>query len=176
MTQVQKAVSSLLSYAAKQKSDREKEGKTLFLEGEEEFLWLVVATKVMTPVLSLKPQRVYVLCLRCQAFHSPATHATSPLAHPIIDPRVQPICLITKDPQRFYKDLLAAQNINFISRVVDVTKLKGKWAPFEARRQLAGEYGLFLADERVVPLLPKLLGKVFFQKKKWVSVRSYFHC
>lgn len=28
------------------------------------------------------------------------------------------------------------------------------------------ENGLFLADERVVPLLPGLLGKIFFQAKK----------
>jgi ribosome biogenesis protein UTP30 len=76
--------------------------------------------------------------------------------------------LITKDPQREYKDLLEAQNIKFISRVLGIEKLKGKWKPFEARRLLLRENGLFLADERVVPLLPKLLGKAFFQAKKCV--------
>jgi ribosome biogenesis protein UTP30 len=50
--------------------------------------------------------------------------------------------------------------------VVGITKLKGKFAPYDARRQLAGDYGLFLADERVIPLLPGLLGKAFFKKKK----------
>ncbi|KAG8769705.1 hypothetical protein FRC15_004440, partial [Serendipita sp. 397] len=89
-----------------------------------------------------------------------------PIAHPIVDPRTSPICLITKDPQREYKDLLQKHNINFISRVVGITKLKGKFSPYDARRELAKEYGLFLADERVVPLLPSLLGKAFFKKKK----------
>jgi ribosome biogenesis protein UTP30 len=74
--------------------------------------------------------------------------------------------LITKDPQRRYKDLLASHNIKFISRVVGVEKLKGKFKPFEARRLLLQENGLFLADERVVPLLPKLLGAMFFKAKK----------
>ena len=83
-----------------------------------------------------------------------------------MDPRTSPVCLIVKDPQREYKDLIAGEGIKFISRVVDIRHLKGKWKPFEARRLLLKENGLFLADERVVPLLPKLLGKIFFNAKK----------
>jgi hypothetical protein len=97
--------------------------------------------------------------------------STSPIAHPLVDPRTSPICLITKDPQREYKDLVAQQGIKFISRVVGIEKLKGKFKPFEARRMLLRENGLFLADERVVPLLPKLLGKRFFEAKKYVPYR-----
>jgi ribosome biogenesis protein UTP30 len=78
------------------------------------------------------------------------------------------VCLITKDPQRQYKDLLAEQNIKFISRVVGIEKLKGKFKPFEARRMLLKENGLFLADERIVPLLPKLLGVKWFEAKKYL--------
>ena len=84
----------------------------------------------------------------------------------MLDPRQSPVCLFVKDPQREYKDLIAKEGIKFISRVVDIRHLKGKWKPFEARRMLLKENGLFLADERVVPLLPGLLGKVFFQAKK----------
>jgi ribosome biogenesis protein UTP30 len=94
------------------------------------------------------------------------TFVCRPIVHPLIDPRTTPICLITKDPQREYKDLLAAKGIKFISRVVGVAKLKGKFKPFEARRMLLKENGMFLADERVVPLLPPLLGTKFFQAKK----------
>jgi ribosome biogenesis protein UTP30 len=90
----------------------------------------------------------------------------SPVKHVITDPRETNVCLITKDPQREYKDLLEQQNIKFISRVVGINKLKGKWKPFEARRMLLKENGLFLADDRVIPLLPKLLGKIFFEAKK----------
>lgn len=86
--------------------------------------------------------------------------------YPIVDPRTSPICLITKDPQREYKDLLEEKKIRFISRVVGVEKLKGKFKGFEERRMLLKENGLFLADERVIPLLPALLGKKFFVAKK----------
>ena len=64
------------------------------------------------------------------------------------------------------KDLLAAKGVNFISRVVGVEKLKGKFRGFDARRGLLKDHGLFLADARVVPLLPKLLGSQFFKAKK----------
>lgn len=90
------------------------------------------------------------------------------MVHPIVDPRTSGVCLITKDPQREYKDLLEAKDIKFISRVVGITKLKGKFKPFEARRILLKENGLFLADDRVIPLLPKLLGEKWFNAKKCV--------
>ena len=83
-----------------------------------------------------------------------------------MDPRVAPICLITKDPQREYKDLLEEKQIRFVSRVVGIEKLKGKFKGYDARRALLQENGLFLADERVIPLLPQLLGSKFFQAKK----------
>ena len=35
---------------------------------------------------------------------------------------------------------------------------------------LLRENGLFLADDRVIPLLPKLLGKAFFNAKKSVAL------
>ena len=92
--------------------------------------------------------------------------------HPIVDPRVSSVCLITKDPQREYKDLLESHGIRFINRVVGIEKLKGKFKPFEARRMLLKENDLFLADERVVPLLPGLLGKKFFEAKKYVQSLS----
>jgi len=84
----------------------------------------------------------------------------------LVDPRTSSVCLITKDPQREYKDLLEKHGIKFISRVVGLEKLKGKFKPFEARRMLLKENGMFLADERVVPLLPKLLGSKWFEAKK----------
>jgi len=83
-----------------------------------------------------------------------------------VDPRTSAVCLITKDPQREYKDLIESHGIKFISRVIGVTKLKGKFKPFEARRMLLKENGMFLADERVVSLLPGLLGSKWFEAKK----------
>ena len=59
-SQVQKALKSLMSYAAKKKQETIDEGKTLFAENDEENVWLVVATKIMHPQVTLKPQRMQV--------------------------------------------------------------------------------------------------------------------
>lgn len=91
----------------------------------------------------------------------------SPVSHPIVDPRKESICLLTKDPQRTYKDLIADNDIKFIHRVIGIQKLRGKHKAFEARRALLKEHGLFLADDRILPLLPKLLGSKFFEAKKY---------
>jgi len=50
--------------------------------------------------------------------------------------------------------------------VVGMEKLKGKFKAFEARRLLLKENSMFLADERIIPLLPRLLGSKWFQAKK----------
>ena len=56
--------------------------------------------------------------------------------------------------------------IKAVDRVVGVEKLKGKFKPYEARRQLEAMHDVVLADERILPTLPKLLGK------KWISGRK----
>ncbi|CCO30759.1 Putative ribosome biogenesis protein C8F11,04 AltName: Full=U3 snoRNP-associated protein C8F11.04 [Rhizoctonia solani AG-1 IB] len=142
--QAKLAIDALLKYNEKHQAEKE---ESELLGAREEVVWLNVAVKKAYPEKKLKPFSI-------------------PLARPIVDPRTSPICLITKDPQREYKDLLAAQNVKFVSRVVGVTKLKGKFKPFEARRQLMKDHGIFLVDERVVPMMPKLLGKIFFKAKK----------
>lgn len=93
----------------------------------------------------------------------------SQLPHPPLPPPpATSVCLFTKDPQREYKDLLASPEVNvkFINRVVGVSKLKGKFKPFEPRRELLREHELFLCDERISGLVPGLLGKMFFEAKK----------
>ncbi|KAF8318947.1 ribosomal protein L1 [Clavulina sp. PMI_390] len=141
---VERASSAIHAYVSQASARQDDED---LLGAHEDFVWLVVGVKRMTPGKNLKPHRI-------------------PLSHSLVDPRTQSVCLITKDPQREYKDLLEANKIKFISRVVGVDKLKGKFKPFEARRQLLQDHDLFLADDRVVPMLPKLLGKIFFTAKK----------
>jgi len=50
--------------------------------------------------------------------------------------------------------------------VIGISKLRKKYIPYEAKRNLCDSYDLFLTDERVLPLLTKALGKYFFEKKK----------
>lgn len=77
------------------------------------------------------------------------------------------ICLITADPQRAFKDIVAspafpAELSSRITRVIGVQKIKAKYGQYEAQRQLFAEHDLFLADDRIITMLPKLLGKTFY--------------
>jgi len=139
-----RAVTALMEYALKQQQKRE---ETELLPGKEENIWLQIAVKEVHAEAKLKPHKI-------------------PIKYPLVDPRSSAVCLITKDPQREYKDLLEQAGVRFINRVVGIEKLKGKFKSFEARRALLRENALFLADDRVIPLLPRLLGKIFFTAKK----------
>ncbi|KAI5677694.1 hypothetical protein M9H77_08644 [Catharanthus roseus] len=57
-----------------------------------------------------------------------------------------------------------------ITRVLKLSKLKSEYNSFEARRNLYNLFDMFLADKRIFPLLPKLLGKQFYKKKRKVPV------
>ncbi|KAJ6287989.1 hypothetical protein OIU76_025418 [Salix suchowensis] len=84
------------------------------------------------------------------------------------------ILTLKKIPQRVPKSGLnkdgakkKIQNDNIpISKIIKLSKLKTDYRPFEAKRKLCDSYDMFFADKRVVPLLPKMLGKQFFKKKK----------
>ena len=78
------------------------------------------------------------------------------------------ICLITADPQRAVKNVVADQSFptalaSKITRIIGYSKLKKRYFSFESRRQLLTEHDLFLADDRIITRLVKALGKVFYQ-------------
>lgn len=45
-----------------------------------------------------------------------------------------------------------------MAKVIGTSKLRTKYESHEAKRNLCAAYDLFLADERILPSLPKLLG------------------
>lgn len=90
----------------------------------------------------------------------PKKQCTKPKSIKIRNPTEKSILLIHKDGIDI-KDLAAELNIKSMS----IKKLK-KLTTYEQKRALCDEYELFLSDSRVVELLPKLIGKSFFLKKK----------
>ncbi|GJY25419.1 ribosomal L1 domain-containing protein 1-like protein [Tanacetum coccineum] len=64
------------------------------------------------------------------------------------------------------KEKIGADDAVPVSKVIKLSKLKSSYKPFEAKRELCDSYDVFFADKRVVPFLPKLLGKCFFRSKK----------
>lgn len=78
------------------------------------------------------------------------------------------ICIITADPQRAYKNIVASEEFPAelrarIGRVIGYSKLRAKYRQYEAQRQLFGEHDIFLGDDRIINRLPQALGKTFYK-------------
>ncbi|KAJ3410959.1 Ribosomal L1 domain-containing protein 1 [Chytridiales sp. JEL 0842] len=142
--QIEKAVKALIAFL-KNSAATKGDGKKELLE-DATALWLIVGTKKMPDNHSVKPIRI-------------------PLKHAIL-PTDAEICLFTKDPQKDFKALLEEKKVTGVDKVIGISKLRANYKPYEAKRQLCASYQLFMADERILPLLPEALGKTFFQKKK----------
>lgn len=113
-------------------------------------IWLTLATKqYITDKSRLKPSKIAVP-------HSLHTNENST------------ICIITADPQRATKNVVADPTFpkdlsTRITKIIGFTKLLSRYKSFEQRRQLLSEHDIFLADDRIVSRLPKALGKVFYK-------------
>ena len=88
------------------------------------------------------------------------------------------ICLITADPQRAVKDVVAdpafpKELAAKITKIIGFTKLKARYNSFESRRQLLNDHDVFLADDRIVTRLIETLGKIFYksQSKRPIPIR-----
>lgn len=93
-----------------------------------------------------------------------------PLPHPIYSVEETEVCLFVKDHKgeghKESKAKVKAEKIPGIAKVLGLSKLKTAYESHEKKRQLCSSYDLFLADDRILPSLPKYLGKTFFKKKK----------
>jgi len=97
---------------------------------------------------------------------------TIPLPHPYNTTAGSRLCLITADPPasspRAYKELVKhpkfpADLSASIGKVIKVSSLRAKYKSFESLRKLYAEYDIFFADDRVIHILPQILGKVFYK-------------
>lgn len=135
--------------------EKKKQGKQLLDDGESELcsvsslLYLEVKFGKIPEKFSLMPVRM-------------------PIPHPFRDAAngELSVCVITKDPQRYFKDQINPMGLKSVTKIIGISKLRTKFKSFEAKRVLRSSFDLFVADSRIVPMLPKVLGKTFFAKKK----------
>lgn len=143
--QVIKAITALATYAKKQK-----EGNLVkkLLEDEDDSVYV---TFTLTQV--------------------PANPTPRPLQIPIPNPftlvGASKACIFVKDPQRDFKDEIQSLKIPYLAKVIGYSKLKKNFKQFKDKRTLLRQYDLFLADLRIYKMLPELLGKEFYAKKKF---------
>ena len=155
--QLLKASKALLKHiSSSEKETSKKSGKKSLIadsEGDDNTstpIWLTLTTKKhITDTKRLKPAKISI-------------------PHPLNTSETTTICLITADPQRTYKDIIASPAFPSelsarITKVVGIQKIKAKWTQYEAQRKLFAEHDIFLADDRIITLLPKLLGKTFYK-------------
>jgi len=79
------------------------------------------------------------------------------------------VCLIVKDEAKErVKEIIEKfpEYMSTIKKVLTLTSLRKKFSQYKDRRELLKRYDIFLADDRILPMLGKALGKNFFQEKK----------
>jgi ribosome biogenesis protein UTP30 len=89
-----------------------------------------------------------------------------PLKHSLYRRQGVEICLITADPGSDYREILAKNPVENITKVIGMKGLRHKYIPYKDKRTLLNSYQAFMADKRVTNLLSPLLGQKFFQKKR----------
>lgn len=79
------------------------------------------------------------------------------------------VCLIVKEEAKpKVQDIIAkaGDSLKFVKKVLGLQSLRNKHAEFQQRRELFKRYDVFLADDRILPMLTKALGKQFIHSKK----------
>ncbi|QKX59761.1 uncharacterized protein TRUGW13939_06903 [Talaromyces rugulosus] len=164
--QVTRASTALLKFIKSQQKEKEETStkKTLIGDNDDasdnedspavnEPVWLVVTTKKhVADKNRLKPGTITI----------PHSLNSSPSLS---------ICVITADPQRAVKEIVADPTFpstlsSRITKVIGFTKLRQRYKSFESRRQLLAEHDVFLADDRIITRLVETLGKIFYKSSK----------
>ncbi|KAI9087011.1 hypothetical protein K1719_030972 [Acacia pycnantha] len=144
---VQQAVDALLKW----KNSKSEMEKPRLFDFDDEFVYIVLTLKKLPPKSRVNAHKI-------------------PLPHSLLS-EFSERCLIIDDRPKSsltkedVQKKIKSENIP-VSKVIKLSKLQSNYRPFEAKRKLCGSHHMFFADKGVVPLLPRLLGKQFFKKKK----------
>jgi ribosome biogenesis protein UTP30 len=79
------------------------------------------------------------------------------------------VCLIVKEESKVWVQAMIDKfpdHLGCIKKVLGLQSLRTKHAQFQQRRELLHKYNIFMADDRILPMLSKHLGKDFFKAKK----------
>lgn len=144
-------VEALKACAAKLKEQK----RDLFALGDAEYIFLQFGFKKV----SLQRQTTKIV-----------------LPHPVVD-EMTPICLFVSDIDRNerdysvtvdkYQEMLDQAAIKPQISIVPLKQLKLEYKEYESKRQLLAMYDMFLADARIIRLLPSHLGRHFFKRKRF---------
>lgn len=79
------------------------------------------------------------------------------------------ICLIVKDEAKDWCLTMIEKfpdHMGCVKKVLTLDSLRKKHQSYDQKRQLLSKYNMFMADDRILPMMSKALGKVFIKAKK----------
>uniref|UniRef100_A0A7N0TGN5 Ribosomal protein L1 n=1 Tax=Kalanchoe fedtschenkoi TaxID=63787 RepID=A0A7N0TGN5_KALFE len=145
---VRRAMESLIKWrAAKSRTENPQ------LLADEEYVYLNLTLKKIPPKARVNPHKLPLP----NPLHSQATGTE--------------LCIIVDDREKSKltkaeaKKKIEADDIG-VGKILKLSKLKTDYRAYEAKRKLCASYDMFLVDKRLIPLMPRLLGKQFYKKKK----------
>ncbi|GMG19132.1 unnamed protein product [Ambrosiozyma monospora] len=165
-TTIEKALTELKKWQTRRSENGSGKSQLFDSEQDSSLLLQVTTTKYLSDKTS-KSTKVKSIAVP----HSPYTGSASTSNFGASDFQV---CLIVKDGQvasEVASELEDDKNlVPHLAKILNVSELKGEFKAYESRRKLYSEYDMFLADEAVVPMLPKLLGKHFYNTNSKIPV------
>ena len=158
-----KALSALVSHVKKSSSQPNTTGKRP-LPLDEDTDGVPSSDVYLTITLSKVPAKSSAKPITVALPH-PFRHLSSPS-----DPLSLRLLLIVKDDDEARRVAsLQSGDPSLRCAVTDVltlSRLRKDYERYEARRELLSQYDVFLADDRILPMLASALGKSFFASKK----------
>lgn len=157
---VQKATEALIKYHESKNADK------LSLLGTDQPIQ-VQFTLLRTPESpSRKPIRIMIphplFQLKSSGNDDDDEGATGTLEEP-------EVCLIVKEESKpWCQEMIERfpEHMGCVKKVLGLQSLRTKHARYDQRRTLLHKYNVFMADDRILPMLSKALGKDFYKAKK----------
>jgi ribosome biogenesis protein UTP30 len=147
---IEKAVTALLTHHAKATEDSKD------LLGNETVIQVLLG-------LEVAPQRSQVKPIPLNIPHGFLNGASDNGDDP------PSVCLIVKQESKTeIKELLEKfpKELGCVKKVLGLQSLRTKYHDFAQRRELLHSYDVFMADDRILPMLTAALGKIFFKAKQ----------
>uniref|UniRef100_A0A7S2WN01 Ribosomal protein L1 n=1 Tax=Eucampia antarctica TaxID=49252 RepID=A0A7S2WN01_9STRA len=161
---LEKAMAALLKHHEDTVS-KNKSKKSLLPKGDDIPVQVQLTLSRVPTNPSPKPIRIDIP----HPFHKPPSHMEVDETDEYLEEAE--ICLIVKDEDKeWIKDLVKKvgpeSSLSCIKKVLGLDSLRKKHSQFSDKRALLQKFDFFLADDRILPMLSKNLGKSFFRAKK----------
>ena len=139
-------------------TQKEKESQAQNLLGKDRPVQVQLGLEVAPGNSSRKVIRITIP----NSFHQTASQEGEGLEEP-------DVCLIVKDDAKpWVKEMIEehSEQMGCVKKVITLESLRKNYAQFQQRRELMQKYDIFMADERILPMLTPALGKDFIKAKK----------